>query len=84
MTSLPTPTHVARLVSSVRKKLPAARSIGVRYEGRWNGPETLDVGDGAARVAWCPSALSAREALSASGRDETLVLLTDRTPADLG
>lgn len=84
MTSLPTPTHVARLVSSVRKKLPAARSIGVRYEGRWKGPETLDVGDGPARVAWCPSALSAREALSASGRDETLVLLTDRTPADLG
>ncbi len=84
MTSLPTPTHVARLVSSVRKKLPAARSIGVRYEGRWKGPETLDVGDGPARVAWCPSALSAREALSATSRDETVVLLTDRTPEDLG
>lgn len=84
MTSVPIPTHVARLVSSVRKKLPAARRIGVRYEARWNGPETLDAEDGPARVAWCPSALSAREALWASDPDETVVLLTDRTPEDLG
>lgn len=81
---LPTPAHVARLVSGVKRKLPAARRIGVQYGGRWSGPATLGSGDGAARVAWCPSALSAREALFEAAPEETLVVLTDRTPDDLG
>ena len=82
--TLPTPTHVARLVSSVKRKLPSARRIGVHYDGRWNGPATLGSGEGVARVAWCPSALSAREVLLEAAPEETLVLLTDRTPDDLG
>jgi hypothetical protein len=35
-------------------------------------------------VAWCPSSLAARDALADARPDETLVLLTDRTPGDLG
>lgn len=81
---LPTPTHVARLVSSVKRKLPAIRRIGVRYDARWTGPDTLGIGDAVARVAWCPSALAAREALLDAAPEETLVLLTDRSPDDLG
>lgn len=81
---LPTPTHVARLVASVRRKLPATHRIGVRYDARWNGPDTLGIGDAVARVAWCPSALAAREALLEAAPEETLVLLTDRNPDDLG
>ena len=65
-------------------KLPSARRIGVRYEGTWNGPETLNAGPDPVRVAWCPSALAVREALTDARADETVVVLTDRAPDDLG
>lgn len=84
MTSTPSLTQVGRLVSTVRKKLPAARRVGVHYEGRWTGPESFLAGADPVRVAWCPSSLAARDALADARSDETLVLLTDRTPDDLG
>jgi hypothetical protein len=56
----------------------------VRFEGRWTGPETFLAGADAVRVAWCPSSLAARDALADARSEETLVLLTDRTPDDLG
>jgi len=84
VTPLPSPTHVTRLVASVRKKLPNARRIGVRFEGPWIGPDSVSAGEDPVRVAWCPSALAAREALAGAAQDETVVLLTDRAPDDLG
>ena len=76
MTPTPSPTQVASLVSTVRKRIPAARRIGVRYEGRWTGPETLLAGADPVRVAWCPSSLAARDALADAkdtGSVETIV-----------
>lgn len=63
----------------------APRVLAFRSGGPWRGEESFQAGDRRCVVRWCPSALAVREALdqTAESRD-TLVLLTDRSEADLG
>ncbi|MDN5917063.1 MAG: BREX-2 system phosphatase PglZ [Pseudonocardia sp.] len=58
--------------------------LGVRAVPRWDGPEVFEHETVPVRVAACVSALAVREALLDVDPDGWLVVLTDRTDADLG
>ncbi len=72
-------------VAAVLRRQPEARAVAIHHSGTWAGPASLQVGDTAVDVTWCPSSLAVREALAS--RAETsppLVLLTDRPERELG
>lgn len=72
-------------VRAVRDKVPDARVIGIHTSTPWTGPASLRVGGGDVDVAYCPSSLAVRERLV--DRDPgtaPLIVLTDRTEAELG
>lgn len=72
-------------VKAICDKAPDARVIGISALGPWTGPPSILVGSEEVDVAFCPSPLALRERLAPHGPDERrLVLITDRTEAELG
>ena len=72
-------------VKSVFDKVPEARVMGIHAPGPWSGAGAIRIGSEEVEVAFCPSALALRERLAS--REVTgprLVLVTDRTEAELG
>jgi len=82
---------VAATLPVVRTMLEQARSadykygvIGIRTRPEWNGIDAFDFDDVPVRVRTCVSALAVREALVERDRAGWLVILTDRSDAELG
>ncbi len=91
MTTVVTPERLrpqlqAWLEASEPSKRPKRPVFAIHYDGVWNGPDELDIGDSRVDVRMCPSELAVREALAAPREDERgLVLLTaaDQLGADV-
>lgn len=58
--------------------------LGIRARPAWSGPTEQKLGDLTVTITPCVSALAVREALLARGDEGWLVVLTDRSEADLG
>jgi hypothetical protein len=70
-------------VEPLRSKLKAGEAIGVFSTSRWQGRETLNVGQETWRVAQCDSVLELREHLAKDG-GTPLVVVTPLAIADVG
>jgi hypothetical protein len=80
-----TPSQVRTQIGLVKKKMPQARIFGIRTGGRWQGGETLTIGEQQYRVAQCDSELEVREALvGADASGEPLVILVGLEQSELG
>ena len=65
-------------------KAGTSRVLALAAQPVWDGPATLPFDGVQVRVRPCPSALAVWEALLERGRDDFLVVLTDRDLTDLG
>src|ERR1700742_2744484 len=71
-------------VAQVRKKYPHdPRPIGVQLSAPWTGPSTLRVEGEELPAVYCPSTLAFRARL-VEHEGSPVVLLTDRSPQELG
>lgn len=77
--------HLRALVKTVRERIPDARFIGIHALGPWTGPASMTVAGEEVDIALCPSPLALRERLATREQNgRRLVLVTDRTEAELG
>src|SRR5689334_14893117 len=75
--------QVREQVTAIRHKVRDARVIGIRADD-WAGPDTLDIGQMAYRVAMCRSPLHVREELLEVADGRGLVVLTPVPERELG
>ena len=78
-----TPEHLARQVERLCERWPETRIVGV-HAARWQGGDSIAVGDQSFPVYWCRSALALSERLAALGEDDRLIVLTPLVDTDLG
>lgn len=75
---------VRALLDQARDKRYDGGVLGVRARPEWAGAGEFEHAGRSVRVAACGSVLAVREALLGRARDRWLVVLTDRTDAELG
>ncbi len=79
----PTFGQIKAQVAAIRRKIPEARVIGVRSEGRWTGEQRKQDGDETYVIEQCDSPLAMRLALRGDGDGATTVLVTSLDNKDL-
>jgi hypothetical protein len=83
----PSASLVRAQVEAIRQKTSAdnPRVFGIRAEGGWSGPTTLDIDGQSFRVVACRSPLEVRERLAETdGSDQRLIVITSVGDDDLG
>ncbi len=83
-TTAPTFRQIKAQVVAIRQKIPEARVIGIRADGRWSGERRKQDGDETYVIEQCDSPLAMRLALRESCDDKTTkVLISPLDDADL-
>ena len=83
-TAAPTFGQIKAQVAAIRHKIPAARVIGIRSDGRWTGEHYKQDGDETYVIEQCDSPLAMRIALRENtGQQTTKVLITSLDDKDL-
>lgn len=80
-----TPQQLKAQVATIRAKVPQSDVIGLRIDGDWVGPATIELPNEVLRVAACRSVVALRDILSTHrASDGGLVLLTGLADSELG
>ena len=80
----PTFGQIKAQVAAIRHKIPAARVIGIRSDGRWTGENHKQDGDETYVIEQCDSPLAMRIALRENTDQQTTkVLITSLDDKDL-
>ena len=84
MTAAPTFSQIKAQVAAIRQKVPQARVIGIRAEGRWTGERRQQDGHETFRIEQCDSPLHMRTVLQDDDGVAITVLITSLDERELG